>query len=61
MHVKDMAYDDSGAVRPDQSSLVLGLEDVDNTNHVVLGNSFGDTDDEADFSCDGFLDGGCSN
>lgn len=61
MHAGGVAYDYSGAVRPDQSGFVLRLEDVNNANHVVLGDSFSDADDEADFGCDSFLDGGCGN
>lgn len=58
---RSMTYDDSGAVRPDQSGLVLGLQHVDDTDHIVLGDSFSDADDEADLSCNGLLNGGCSD
>lgn len=58
---RSMTYNDSGAVRPDQSTLVLGLQHVDDTNHIVLGDSFSDADNEADLSCNGLLNGGCGD
>jgi len=48
--------DDTGAVRADQSSLVLCLEDVGDADHVVLGDTLSNADNEADLSGDGLLD-----
>lgn len=56
-----MAHNDPWAVRPDQSGFVLGLQHVDDTDHIILGDPFGDADDEADFSCNGLLDGRCGD
>lgn len=56
-----MTYNDSGAVGPDQPALVLGLQHVDDTDHIVLGDSFSDADNEADLSCNGLLNGGCGD
>ena len=50
--------DDTGAVGADQSSLVLCLEDVGDADHVVLGDTLSDADNEADLSGDGLLDTG---
>lgn len=58
---RSMTYNDSGAVRPDQPALVLGLQHVDDTDHIVLGDSFSDADNEADLSCNGLLNGGCGD
>lgn len=40
-------------------SLALGLEHVNDADHVILRDTFGDGDDERDLGLDGLLDGFC--
>jgi hypothetical protein len=53
--------DDTRAVGTDESGLVLGLEDIGDADHVVLGNALSDTDNEANLGLNGLLDTLCSN
>ena len=53
--------DDTGAVRANQSGLVLCLEDVGDADHVVLGDTLSNADDEANLSGDGLLNTGGGN
>lgn len=53
--------DDTGAVRANQSGLVLCLEDVGDADHVVLGDTLSNADNETDLSSDGLLNTGGGN
>jgi hypothetical protein len=44
-----------GASRGSIPGLVLGLQDVDDADHVMLGDTLGDADNEGDLSRDGLL------
>lgn len=46
--------DNSGAVGTDQPGFGLPEEPVLNSDHIMLGNTFGDTNDEWNFGFDGF-------
>lgn len=50
--------DDTGAVRANQSGLVLCLEDVGDADHVVLGDTLSNADNETDLSSNSLLDTG---
>ena len=47
------------AIGSNQPRLALGLQDIRNANHVMLGDTFGDTDNESNFRCNGLLDTLC--
>lgn len=49
--------DDSGTVRADQPRFVLRQQAVLHLHHVVLGNAFGDGDDQRHFGVESFDDG----
>lgn len=53
--------DDTGAVRANQSGLALCLEDVGDADHVVLGDTLSNADNETDLSSDGLLNTGGGN
>lgn len=53
--------DDTRAVGANKSGLALGLEDVGDADHVVLGDTLGDTDNERDLGLNGLLDTLCGN
>jgi hypothetical protein len=58
-HDADLALawrNDAGAVGTDEAGLGLRLEHVCYADHVVLGDAFGDADDEGDLGNDGFFD-----
>lgn len=60
-HDADLALawgDDTGAIGTDETGLGLRLEHVCYADHVVLGDAFGDADDEGDLGGDGFFDTG---
>lgn len=60
-HDTDLALaggNDTGAVGADQTGLGLGLEHVDHSDHVVLGDTLSDTHDERELGLDGLLDRG---
>jgi len=50
--------DDTGAVGSDETSLALGLEHVGDANHVVLGDTLSDADNEGDLGLESLLDTG---
>jgi hypothetical protein len=59
-HDADLALlglDDAGAVGPDDSGLVLGLECVLDLDHVLLRDAIGDHHHQFDFGFDGLHDG----
>jgi hypothetical protein len=61
-HDADLALagsDYAGAIGSYQAGLRLCLKHVCYADHVVLGNAFGDADNEGDFSGDSFFDTGC--
>jgi hypothetical protein len=51
--------DDTWAIGADEAGFGLRLEHVRYADHVVLGDAFGDADDEGDFGVDSFFDAGC--
>ena len=51
---------DTRAIGSNQSRLALGLEKVGDADHVVLGNTLRDADNEADLCLDGLFDTGSS-
>jgi hypothetical protein len=53
--------DDTGAVGANQSGLALCLENVGDADHVVLGNTLSNADNETDLSSDGLLNTGGGN
>lgn len=60
-HDTDLALaggDDTGTVGADKSGLGLGLEHVNNSDHVVLGDTLSDTDNEGELGRDSLLDRG---
>jgi hypothetical protein len=60
-HDTDLALagsNDTGAVGTDKSGLGLGLEHVDHSDHVVLGDTLSDTDNEGQLGLNGLLDRG---
>lgn len=60
-HDTDLALtgsDDTRAVRTDQAGLVLGLKNVGDADHVVLGDTLSNANNEAHLSSDGLLDTG---
>ena len=59
-HDTDLALtglDDTGTVGTDQARLGLALHDVLHAEHIVLRNTFGDTDDQGNFSSDSLENG----
>ncbi len=58
-HDSDLAlsgFDNSGTIGSDQSGFVLSHESVLDLDHVLLGNSFRDTNHQWDFRINGFQD-----
>ena len=60
-HLAALGVDDTRAVGANQSGLVLCLEDVGDADHVVLGDTLSNTDDETNFILDGLNNCVCSS
>lgn len=63
-HDTDLALlgsNDTGTVGTNKSGLALGLQSVHNANHVVLGNTLSDADNQRDLGLNALHDGSSSN